>query len=243
MYENVIVIIPSRIGATRLPNKPLEKIGKLTMIEHVYNAMKFCGISLNNVYVATDSKDIANVIYNTDSQAQVIMTSANCVSGTDRVYEAFTKISKDRRDVKYIINVQGDMPFLNKDIIEKVVRTIREGDCDISTPVAKVVGSKGSDTVKVVVDNEDYALYFSRSNIPYGSNEYLYHAGIYGFNCDSLQKFVKFPYGKLESIEKLEQLRALENGMRIKVCYIDLLPVSVDNYQDLYILQQRYSLV
>ncbi|GAB4162699.1 MAG: 3-deoxy-manno-octulosonate cytidylyltransferase [Rickettsiaceae bacterium] len=230
MYSDIAVIIPSRIGSTRLHRKALAKIGDKCLIEHVIFSLKtsFDGA----LYVATDSEEIAGVVKK--SGAIAIMTDENCPTGSDRTFQAFQKISKRDR-IKYIINIQGDMPFINPVVINKIIAKLKKHDCDIVTPVVKV----GKDiaisesNVKVVADNDWNALYFSRSLIPHGGNDFLYHVGIYGFQATALEKFVKLPQGKYEACEKLEQLRALENGMRISVCLSDEIPISVDTAADL----------
>jgi 3-deoxy-manno-octulosonate cytidylyltransferase (CMP-KDO synthetase) len=161
------------------------------------------------------------------------MTSGSCLSGTDRVYEASKLVPKN--DINYIINVQGDMPFVEPEVILTVIESLKSSSYEIITPVVKVgidIANSHSN-VKVVTDVSGKALYFSRSLIPHGATEFLYHIGIYGFRKSALAKFVKIPQTHLEKNEKLEQLRALQHGIDIGVCYSDTVPISVDTSDDL----------
>lgn len=230
MSFETIIIIPSRIGSTRLPNKPLAQIGPLSLIEHVVVGLqaKF----KDNIYIATDSEKIAKIINNYD--AKVVMTDPECKTGSDRVYEALGKIPCNDQ-IKYVINVQGDMPFINPKIIEQIIERLKQNNCDIVTSMVKVDKeiAANESNVKVVFDNNWNALYFSRSMIPHGAEEFYYHVGIYGFHVSSLEQFIQLKQSKYETCEKLEQLRALENGMKIGVCLSNEIPISVDTPQDL----------
>lgn len=230
MHSNVAIIIPSRLGSVRLEKKPLQKIGPMSMIEHVLSQVQRTG--LKNVFVATDSEEIAERVLNIGGQ--VILTSPDCQSGTDRVYDALNSIV-DNQNIEYVVNVQGDMPFVEPESIITVIESLKSGTHDIMTPVAKVgieIANSNSN-VKVITDHNDKALYFSRSLIPHGASEFLYHVGIYGFRKAALAKFMSFPPSSLELSEKLEQLRALQNNMSIGVCYVDNIPISVDTQDDL----------
>lgn len=229
MHSDVAIIIPSRLGSERLFQKPLKLIGNHTMIEHMVRQVKKTGVE--NIFVATDSELIAEKVV--ECGGKYIMTSSNCSSGTDRVYEAFQALPNDK--IEYIINVQGDMPFIEPEAILCVIDKLKKSDFGIITPVTKVdvSNAEGNSNVKVVVDNQDRAIYFSRSLIPHHASEFLYHIGIYGFHKNSLATFVKLPQSFLEKNEKLEQLRALENNIPIGICYVDDVPVSVDTNEDL----------
>lgn len=230
MHSDVLIVIPARIGSTRLPRKPLELIGERSMIEHAAGRVKETGLA--NVYVATDSEDIAAKCQS--SGIDVIMTDENCPSGTDRVYQAFKNLPNHDK-LAYVVNVQGDMPFVSGKTIVELIEQLKASEFDIMTPVVRV-GQKeaaGDSNVKVVADQNGRALYFSRSMIPYGSEEFLYHVGIYGFKVEALERFVSLPQTKYEIAERLEQLRALENGMSIGICYSDNVPISVDTAEDL----------
>lgn len=230
MHSDVAIIIPSRLDSVRLFKKPLQTIGNLSMIEHVLKQVHSTG--LKNIFVATDSNDIAEKV--TNYGGQFILTSSQCPSGTDRVYEAFHLIPENH-NINYILNVQGDMPFIEAETILAVIDTLKHSEYEIVTPVVKVnlQLANSNSNVKVVTDSNNQALYFSRSLIPYGANEFLYHIGIYGFRKTALDKFVKLPPSSLEQSEKLEQLRALENNMSIGVCYVNNVPISVDTAEDL----------
>lgn len=237
-HSDVAFIIPSRIGSTRLPNKALAAIGGKSMIEHVIARIN--AGSVNNLYVATDSEKIVEKVKTTGGIA--IMTSEDCLTGSDRVYEAFKKIPNNDK-IKYIINVQGDMPFVDYRVLKQIIDKLKNSDFDIVTPVVMVgsdIASKSSN-VKVVVDINDKALYFSRSVIPHGAEEFLYHVGIYGYRAEALERFVRLKETQYESVEKLEQLRALENGMRIGIVLSNEIPISVDTYEDLERAREYYA--
>lgn len=240
MQHEVAIIIPSRIGATRLPNKPLVKIGNLSLIEHVIS--RIMPIAKNNLYIATDCFEIASAIKS--SGAITIMTDESCPSGSDRVFQALKKIPKSDQ-IKYIINVQGDMPFIDSQLINTIIEKLKCDNNDIITPVARVSMdvAKSPSNVKVVADKFGNAMYFSRSLVPYGAMEFLYHVGIYGFKRDALEKFVNLDHGKCEKLEKLEQLRALEHGMKIGICFADEVPVSVDTPDDLAKARHYYAML
>lgn len=230
MDLDVAVIIPARIRSTRLPRKLLESIGNKTMIEHVVDNVKNSGFS--NICVATDSEEIAKKIQTRG--LEVIMTDVFCPTGTDRVYEALNKL-KIRDKIKYVVNVQGDMPFINSLILKNIIYNLKNLGYDIMTPVVKVGKevAENYSNVKVIADRNMKALYFSRFPIPYGSQEFLYHIGIYGFTRDALNKFVNLKQSEYELAEKLEQLRALQHGINIGICYCDEVPISVDTAEDL----------
>lgn len=230
MHSDVAIIIPSRLDSVRLIKKPLQTIGNISMIEHVLRQVHATG--LKNIFVATDSRAIAQKV--TNYGGQFILTKPHCPSGTDRVYEAFQCIH-DNHNIDYILNVQGDMPFIEPETIITVIENLKKSNYEIVTPVAKIdrqLASSNSN-VKVVTDSNNRALYFSRSLIPHGASEFLYHIGIYGFRKTALKKFVTLPPSSLEQSEKLEQLRALENNMSIGICYVNNIPISVDTEEDL----------
>jgi len=237
-HSDVAFIIPSRLASTRLPKKALADIGGKTMIEHVVSRLS--SGAENNLYVATDSPDIAEKVKNYGGVA--IMTSVDCKTGSDRAFEAFQKIQHSDK-IKYIINVQGDMPFVDYEVVKQIIDKLKNSDFDIVTSVVKVgLDIANSDSnVKVVKDMNDKALYFSRSVIPHGAQEFLYHVGIYGFRAEALEKFVKLDETRYEAVEKLEQLRALENGMSIGVVVSNEIPISVDTQADLEKAREYYA--
>lgn len=225
--KNFIIIIPSRIGSTRLPRKPLAQIGDKLLIEHIISNLK--ADFADNLYIATDSEEIASLAKSFGANA--IMTE-ECATGTDRVYQAFCKLQSP---AKYVINLQGDMPFVTPELIKKIVERLEKGDCDIATAIIKAdkEAIESESNVSVVVDKNDLAMYFSRCPIPYNGAEFNYHMGVYGFCVDALKRFVSLPQTKYELSEKLEQLRALEDGMKIGVCVVNEAPISVDTPEDL----------
>jgi 3-deoxy-manno-octulosonate cytidylyltransferase (CMP-KDO synthetase) len=226
--KDVALIIPSRLNSTRLPQKPLAKIGSLTMIEHVVlAAMK---TDINAIYVATDSLDIATLAEKHGARA--IITEQECVSGTDRVYMAARIADLDHR---VIINLQGDMPFVEPEVINKVAAMCLDTNYDITTAVAPANQeyARSVSNVKAIVNQHGQALYFSRSMIPHNAAQYMCHIGIYAFKKNALEKFCSLPPSDIEKAESLEQLRALDNGMTIGACIGEKMPISVDTPDDL----------
>lgn len=237
-YSDVAIIIPARLGSARLPNKPLAMIGNKTMIEHVVS--RIAKIS-NNMFIATDSEEIAVVAQKSGILA--IMTDKDCPTGTDRVYEAFKKLPNSA-SFNYIVNIQGDMPFIEGSVVTNIIDKIKTDDFDIITAVTKVDKQIAAlpSNVKVVIGNSDNALYFSRNPIPYGAENFWYHVGIYGFTISALEKFISLKQSENEKIENLEQLRALDNGMKIGVCYSAEIPISVDTEEDLKKAREYWAL-
>lgn len=229
-----IVVIPARFASTRLPGKPLKKIAGVPMVLRV--AERCMKSKADRVIVATDSTEILDVCSHMDG-LESSMSSPDLQSGTDRV-AAVSKFSDD--DI--IINVQGDEPFIDPKLIDMMIDDL-EANPDVLMNTAMVKFSDDEDpsdtnAVKVVTDNKGFALYFSRSMIPHdrdggGNVEYYRHIGIYGYRSGWLQEFASLEPSGLEQIEKLEQLRALEKGVRIKVIETDYKPVSVDTEEDL----------
>jgi len=236
--KNAAVVIPSRLGSTRLPRKPLIKIGDLTMIERaVVNALDS---DIEKIYVTTDSPLIADLL--SPYPIEVIMINEECTTGTDRVFLA-TKKAEIEQDI--IINLQGDMPFIEPNIITQVAKLALESDFDICTAVSKkeLDYAQNKSNVKVVVAPDGRALYFSRSLIPSNTEEFLCHVGIYAYKKHALEKFSALPQSNLEKLESLEQLRAMENGMSIGVCYVENMPVSIDTQDDLnYLLSSLQNI-
>lgn len=231
----IITLIPSRLGSTRLPNKPLANIAGKAMILHVVDRVWEAGIK--DVYVAAAEKEIADVVEKAGAKA--VLTDPDLASGTDRIYQALQKISNNQ-DVEYIINVQGDLPTIEPDVIKQTLELIKKGDCDITTAVAKITNNNektNPNVVKAVVswksDKEGQALYFTRATAPYGEGDLFHHIGLYIYKRSALEKFVKLEASQLEKREKLEQLRALENNMTIGVVKVNTVPLGVDTLEDL----------
>lgn len=235
-----VAIIPARYASTRFPGKPLVNIGGKTMIQRVYEQVKR---AVENVYVATDDQRIYDAVI--AFGANVIMTSDQHRSGTDRCFEAFTKLD-EWFDV--VINVQGDEPFIQPEQIETLINCFDDEETQIATLVKKI-GMNDIDVLfnpnspKVVTDNKNHALYFSRSPIPYKrgldeskwltEHEYYKHIGIYAYRSEVLAEIVKMQPSKLEIAESLEQLRWIENGLRVKVGYSDVESQGIDTPEDL----------
>lgn len=236
-----VAIIPARYASTRFPGKPLVDIGGKTMIQRVYDQVSKV---LDDVYVATDDERIFDKVRSFGGK--VIMTSDAHRSGTDRCYEAFTKL-EDWFDV--VINVQGDEPFIQPEQIEALKNCFADDETQIATLVKKITDKDGVEvlfnpnTPKVVIDKQNNALYFSRSPIPYkrGSDEknwmaehdYYKHVGVYAYRSEVLSQIVQMPPSKLELAESLEQLRWLENGLKIKAGFTEVETVGIDTPEDL----------
>lgn len=237
-HNDTAIIIPARLGSTRLKNKALALIGDKPMVEHTY--LRALELGFKHLYVATDDLEIASII--TKAGGKAIITDTNLESGTDRVHRALQDIPS-KNEIKYVINLQGDLPFLDNSIILDLVTKLKNSDADIVTPISKIDSEMASDpsNVKVVISNRDNAIYFSRHMIPYSANYYWYHIGIYGYRVDSLAKFISLKPSYLEKTEKLEQLRALENNMKIDICYAKSIPISVDTEKDLEKARKLYN--
>lgn len=230
------VIMPARYKSTRFEGKPLADILGKPMIQHVYErAMRAEGI--HKVVVATDDQRIFDTVVGFGGEA--VMTRVDHPSGTDRLAEAIDILGAEGQDI--IINVQGDQPAFDPRQIDEVVAPLREDpDLDMTTPIIPTIDPLeigNPNHVKVVFDENHYALYFSRAPIPWpregDQSFYFKHIGIYGYRARFLRLFVTLPTGKLENIEKLEQLRALEQGFKIKVVISGLDSPEVDRPADL----------
>ena len=234
-----IIIIPSRLESTRLPKKALKLINGKPMIWHVWsNATK---ANIAPVIVATDSKEIQDIITKNDGNA--IITNKEHTSGSDRVYEALTKYDAEEK-YNIVVNLQGDMPFFDPNLLKKLLSKV--GNEDIATLVCEANPSEiiNPNVVKAVISWDDKrkdlgsALYFSRSSVPYNAEFYWHHIGVYAWKRNSLKNFISLAPSQLELIEKLEQLRALENGMIIKAVKVDENPIGVDTQNDLNRIKQ-----
>lgn len=219
--KKVFCIIPARYESTRFRGKPLRKILDKPLIEWVWrNALKVS--SFSDVFIATDSEEIIDSVKNFGGK--VVETSSSHKSGTDRIAEAARKLNISDGDI--IINIQSDEPFVSPLSVESLISSLYEESIDMATlayPSSKIEEFQNKNVVKVVVDSNDFALYFSRSPIPHLGEEkqdsfmFLKHLGIYGYKMDFLQKITLLPSSLLEEKEKLEQLRVLENSYKIKV--------------------------
>ena len=228
----VAVIIPARYASTRFPGKPLAMLAGKPMIQHVWE--KAIASSADVVAVATDDERIAEAVRKFGGIA--IMTSPDHPSGTDRIAEATRAFS----GVETVINIQGDEPLIPTELVDKLIE-LMTGDRSIEMATVAVPADRANLTennVKVVFGVNGQALYFSRFNIPFvrqggGDPGCFLHWGIYAYRKDILERFVQLPPGKLENAEKLEQLRAMENGITIKVVTSELTTIGVDTPEDL----------
>ncbi len=229
------IIIPSRLNALRLPNKPLKLINNKEMILHVYEAAK--KTNAGEVYVATPDQKIIDVINNNGGKA--VLTSLEHQTGTDRIYEVFQTQLKNEPNI--IVNLQGDMPNIDPKAISDLVSYMGEGQCDIGT-LASSFNSESEladeNNVKVSIKKKTHdsnfveAIDFLRNTLNTNENFY-HHIGIYAFTNKALVRYVSLERSKLELERNLEQLRALENNMSIHVGLINSLPLSVDTEKDL----------
>ena len=234
--SNTVVIIPSRLKAERLPNKPLKLINKKEMILHVYEtAIK---AKIGEVFVATPDRKIADIIESHGGKA--IITNKNHQTGTDRIFEVFQKELKS--EPEFIVNLQGDMPNLNPSVIHNLIEHMKKKTCDIGTLASELSNLELNDpnVVKVMTSKNiekekefSSALDFFRASKNSETNSVYHHIGIYAFTNKALIRYVTLKRSKLEIERKLEQLRALENQMKIEVGYIEDCPLSVDTERDL----------
>jgi len=233
--KKTAIIIPSRLNAQRLPNKPLKLINNKEMILHVYeSALK---VENSEVYVATPDEEIFDLIKNFGGN--VIKTSNKHETGTDRVFEVFEKVLKNKPDI--VVNLQGDMPNISSKAVNKLIEYIKKNKCDIATLASELKKKEdytNPNIVKVAVKEKLAKEKFQNSSdffrIKTNSELNLYHhIGIYAFTNKALIRYVELQRSKLEIERKLEQLRALENNMTIHVGYLDSSPLSVDTEEDL----------
>jgi 3-deoxy-manno-octulosonate cytidylyltransferase (CMP-KDO synthetase) len=240
--SNITIIIPSRLNAERLPNKPLKLINKKEMILHVYDTAK--NSNVGEVVVATPDQKIFDLIKNNNGLA--VLTSDKHETGTDRVFEVFEKELKSTSEI--IINFQGDMPNLNPQAIKDLVEHMKKNVCDIGTLASDIKSDnekKDPNVVKVLVDNDiknksfaEAVDFFRTSNKPLNELTY-HHVGIYAFTNKALIRYVSLDRSKLERERKLEQLRALDDKMKIDVGHIDDCPLSVDTEADLVAVKKE----
>lgn len=235
MSFSSLVLIPARMASTRLPGKPLADIAGKPMIVHV--AERAAAARLGRTVVATDHADIKAAVEAHGFEA--VMTGKNHESGSDRIYEAVTTIDPDGT-YEAIINVQGDLPTIAPDDIAAALQTLQQSPADIATLCAVITrGEEKTDpnVVKLVGspvgENRLRALYFTRATAPYGEGPLYHHIGLYAYRRAALKRFVSLPPSTLERREKLEQLRALEDGMRIDAAIIKTVPLGVDAAEDL----------
>ena len=232
---SILVLIPARLGSTRLPKKALADIAGRPMVVRVAERAQAAGIG--RVVVATDAAEIRAAVEAAGFEA--VMTSPDHQSGSDRIFEALTQVDPEG-SVETVVNVQGDLPTIEPEAIRQVLAPFEDPRCDVATlcveisdeaektnpNVVKLVGSPiGASRLR--------ALYFTRATAPWGEGPLYHHVGLYAYRRASLERFVALPPSILETRERLEQLRALEDGMRIDAEIVDTIPLGVDAAGDL----------
>ena len=226
------IIIPSRYGSTRLHAKPLIEVEGKPIIQWVYE--KAAAQQADMVIVATDHEEIYNCVKSFGGNAEMTRPDHKC--GSDRVAE----VASRHPDLEYIVNLQGDEPMITPESIDSVISALKKGDnADIST-LLRIIEDKNEvenpNLVKCVIDNNGFALYFSRSKIPYERNEgeavFYGHIGLYGYKREALFKMTSLNQTMLEKTESLEQLRALQSGMKIITSIVNFKPIGIDTKED-----------
>jgi 3-deoxy-manno-octulosonate cytidylyltransferase (CMP-KDO synthetase) len=231
-----LIVIPARLKATRLPDKPLADIGGEPMIVHVWR--RAVEAKCGPVVVATDAEAVRDAVLQAGGQA--LMTRPDHPSGSDRVFEAVLAHDPQGK-LGAVVNLQGDLPTLDPALVRTCLRALDQGDADIGTIAARIVREEeraDPNVVKAVGTplgdgSMLRALYFTRATSPYREGPLYHHIGIYAYRSEALERFVSLPPSPLELREKLEQLRALEAGMRIDVGLVDTVPLGVDTPRDL----------
>jgi 3-deoxy-manno-octulosonate cytidylyltransferase (CMP-KDO synthetase) len=238
-----LVLIPARMAATRLPGKPLLDIAGVPMIVHVLRrAME---ANIGRVAVATDTPEIAAAVK--AHGAEAVMTRPEHPSGSDRIFEALERLDPGR-EADIVINLQGDFPTISPDNIRDVLPPLADSAVDIATLAAEIHTEEEATNPNVVKavgspigDRRLRALYFTRARSPHGEGPRYHHIGLYAYRRAALERFVRLPPSPLERQEKLEQLRALEAGMRIDVTIVDTVPRGVDTPADLETARRHLS--
>lgn len=234
--SNPIILIPARMASTRLPGKPLADINGLAMIVQVMKRAEEAGLGPS--LVAAAEPEIVSVV--TAAGGRAVLTDPDHPSGSDRIFEALQR--EDPNGIyDAVINVQGDLPTLDPALITEAFETLQATGCDIATLVTEITDPAERDNPNVVKaiagfkpgETRAQALYFTRATAPTGDGPLYHHIGLYAYRRDALARFVALPPGILESREKLEQLRALENGMTIQAALVDTVPLGVDTPEDL----------
>lgn len=242
--DSSAIIIPARMESTRFPGKPLAKIAGKPMIEHVVE--RAIASKMGDVYVAVCEDEVAQVVNHVGAKA--IMTDKDLPSGSDRIYQALVRIGKS---YDYIVNVQGDLPSIDPQIIKQSLELLKTSNADIATLAAVIHDAREKtdpNVVKAIISGDvahekhGRALYFSRATAPYGEGELYHHIGLYAYRASALKQFISLPPSPLEKREKLEQLRALEHGLHIEVGVVDTVPLGVDTPEDVGRIEAILSL-
>ena len=227
------IIIPARYGSSRLEGKPLIKVQDKPIIQWVYEKAQQAKLA-DIIIVATDDQRIYDAVRSFGGNVEMTSTEHKC--GSDRIKEVVMR----HPDISYIVNLQGDEPLIKPESIDEVIKNVKDHvSPDISTLIRKISSedAENPNLVKCVIDKFGYAMYFSRAKIPFernlGKSDFYGHLGIYGYKRESLIKMTELPQSSYEQAESLEQLRALQNGMRIKTSIVDFVPVGIDTAEDL----------
>lgn len=238
--SRILVLIPARMAATRLPGKPLLEMAGLPMIVHVLRRAEDARIG--RVAVATDTAEIASVV--TAHGGEAVMTRSDHPSGSDRIFEALGHLDPDRQ-TEIVVNLQGDFPTISPDNIRDVLVPLADPEVDIATLAAEIHTEEEATNPNVVKavgtmvgPRRLRALYFTRATAPHGDGPRYHHIGLYAYRRAALERFVRLAPSPLEQQEKLEQLRALEAGMRIDIGIVDTVPRGVDTPADLETTRQ-----
>jgi len=233
--NNTIVMVPARMASTRLPGKPLAEIAGLPMIVQVMRRAEEADVG--RVIVATDTQKVADVVAQHGGEA--VMTREDHISGSDRIWEALETLDPNGA-VDTIVNVQGDLPTIDKAAIRASLMPLENQDVALSTLATEITheDERTNPNVVKLVGTESApnclrALYFTRATAPYGEGPLYHHIGLYAWRRSALERFVNLPPSPLELREKLEQLRALEDGMRVDAALVDTVPLGVDTPADL----------
>jgi len=238
--SRILVLIPARMAATRLPGKPLLEMGGLPMIVHVLRRAE--AAKIGRVAVATDTAEIASVV--TAHGGTAVMTRTDHSTGSDRIFEALG-ILDPGGEVEVVVNLQGDFPTIQPDALRDALLPLADPEVDIATLAAEIHTEEEAlnpNVVKAVGSpispKRMRALYFTRATAPHGDGPLYHHIGLYAYRRAALERFVRLPQSPLERQEKLEQLRALEAGMRIDIMIVDTVPRGVDTPTDLETTRQ-----
>jgi len=235
IMTKTLILIPSRMAATRLPGKPLLKINNLSIISHVYKRAEEANIG--EVFVATEDQEVLTDVLKNGGRA--ILTNNDHKTGTDRIFEAYKNL--DIKNVDYILNLQGDEPDINKDDIINLNNFMINHDAELGTLAAIIQGDKmlnNKNVVKVILENKlkennfPKALDFTRENLLINNQNIYHHIGIYSYKTSVLEKFVSLDQTNNEKKNKLEQLRALDNKIKINVALAKSSPIGVDTEED-----------
>ena len=229
--KDFLVVIPARLGSTRLPRKVLADLGGKPVVEWCRQAA--LAAKLGPVIVATDSAEVRDAL--APYGAEVALTPASCASGSDRVWAAANQ--SKYRGYRFIVNFQGDAPFLNPDTLRRIANLLKKDKkAHIATgvvPLRRAEEAANPHLVKAVVAKDGRCLYFSRSSIPWNAPDFLGHLGVYVYRREALKRFVSLKPSPLELSERLEQLRALEDGMMIKAAVVEDSLLAIDTAEDL----------